>query len=262
MQEYDPTGRANAIAGLASDQEPGAGEAAGRVFANALFRAMEADAAASLMTAGRRVMLRAGQTLWPAGALVDTVCFPLNGAIAALSADSDGGGAQVQCAGAEGAIGLIEALAAAPLAFEHRAMVDTEVWLIPAETVRALMRARPQAADILLRHVARVYDDVRRQSACAARHSLRARLADCLLAYQEKTALSRLPLTQETLSAVLGANRTTVTALAIGLSDAGLTRTGRGWISVVDAERLDRIACGCRASARAASIRNAPPKLA
>ena len=61
---------------------------------------------------------------------------------------------------------------------------------------------------------------------------------------------------------MLGANRTTVTALAISLSDAGLTRTGRGWISVVDAERLDRIACGCRNSAPAATVRNAPPKLA
>ena len=262
MQEFDRTGRARSVAGLASDQDPGAGEAGSLLFANALFREMEPDAAASLMTAGRRVLLRAGQTLWSPGTPVDTVCFPLNGAIAGLAVDIDGGAAQVQCTGAEGAVGLIEALAAAPLAFEHRALVDTEAWLVPTESVRALMRARPQAAEVLLRHMARLYDDARRVGACAARHSLRARLADCLLAYQEKTALARLPLTQETLSAILGANRTTVTALAIGLSDAGLTRTGRGWISVVDAERLDRIACGCRNGAPAATVRNAPPKLA
>lgn len=262
MQEFDPSGRGKSAAGLASDQEPGARDGAALLSANALFRAMEADAAASLMSAGRRVWLRAGQTLWMPGVPVDAVCFPLNGAVSALAADADGGGAQVQCTGADGAVGLIEGLASVPLVFEHRAMVDTEAWLVPAEALRALMRARPKAAEVLLRHMARLFDDARRVGACAARHSLRARLADCLLSYHEKTALARLPLTQETLSVILGANRTTVTALAIGLSDAGLTRTGRGWISVVDAERLDRIACGCRNSAPPATIRNAPPKLA
>ena len=119
---------------------------------------------------------------------------------------------------------------------------------------------------MIQRHLAGLYDDARRATACAARHALLARLADCLLAYQDKTSLSRLPLTQETLSAVLGANRTTVTALAIKLSDAGLTRTGRGWVSIVDGERLGHIACGCRKAVSGAAIRDAigaaPPSLA
>ena len=101
-----------------------------------------------------------------------------------------------------------------------------------------------------------------RASVPAARHPLRARLADCLLAYREKTSLTRLPLTQERLSVILGANRTTVTALAINLSEAGLTRTGRGWISVVDAERLDHLACGCRKAGASGDIKAATPALA
>jgi CRP-like cAMP-binding protein len=261
MQELDPIDRTKTVTGLSSDKTPG-GAGSGLLFANALFRAMEPDAVASLLATGRRVVFRAGQTLWLPGLAADTICFPLSGVVAGLASDLDGGAAQVQCTGPEGAVGLVEGLAGVPLVFEHRAMVDTDAWLAPAETVRALVRARPQTAEILLRHVAHLYDEARRAGACAARHPLRARLADCLLAYQEKTALARLPLTQEMLSTLLGANRTTVTALAIGLSDAGLTRTGRGWISVVDAERLDRIACGCRNSAPAATIRNAPPKLA
>jgi CRP-like cAMP-binding protein len=220
--------------------------------ANSLMRDVGAASASALMAAGRRAVLQAGQTLWRPGEPAETICFPLGGLVAGLATDADGAAAQVECAGSDGAVGLVEGLAGAAFAFEHRAMVETDAWLVPAETVRGLMRTCPATAAVFQRHIARLYAGSRRAAACAARHALRARLADCLLAYQEKTALARLPLTQETLSAVLGANRTTVTALAIALSEAGLTRTGRGWMSIVDPERLDRLACGCRRGAAAA----------
>jgi CRP-like cAMP-binding protein len=258
MQEFDPTGRPRTTPGLVLDPVSGSVDNASVLLANHILRRLGPDAAATVMGAGRRVQLRAGQTLWLPGEAVEAIGFPLNGVIAGLAADLDGSAAQVESIGPEGVVGLVEGLAGAPLAFEHRAMVETEMWLVPAEVVRGLMRACPAAAETIQRHIADLYDRARRASACAARHALRARLADCLLDYQEKTALVRLPLTQEMLSTVLGANRTTVTALAIALSDAGLTRTGRGWISVVDAERLDRLACGCRKAGAASDIKAAP----
>jgi len=260
MQAFNPTGRPGAAAGLVLDPVSDAVDNASVLLANHLIRRLGPDAAAALMGAGRRIVLKAGQTLWTPGQVADAVCFPLSGAIAGLATDLDGSAAQVECTGSEGAVGLAEGLAGVALAFEQRAMVDTEGWLVPADALRGLMRACPVTAEGVQRHLAALYDDARRASACAARHTLRARLADCLLAYQEKTALDRLPLTQETLSAVLGANRTTVTALAIALSDAGLTRTGRGWISVMDAERLDRIACGCRKARAPVDIKAAPSR--
>lgn len=262
MQEFNPSSRVKMAPGPMLDPTSSEAEDTGALRVNRLLRSLGSDAAVAMMGASRRVSFRGGQTLWLSGERSETVCFPLNGLVAGLATDVDGAAAQVECTGAEGAVGLVEALGGAPSAFEQRTMVATEAWLVPAEAVRALMQTCPEAAQTLQRHVARLYDEARRASACAARHPLRARLADCLLAYQEKTALTRLPLTQEMLSAVLGANRTTVTALAISLSDAGLTRTGRGWIAIVDGERLDRIACGCHKAIRWGGIRNAPPSLA
>lgn len=262
MQEFNPTGRARTPPGLALDPVSGSVENASLLLANHLLRRLGPDAAAVVMGAGRRILLRAGQTLWLPGETAEAIGFPLSGVISGLAADLDGSAAQVESTGPEGAVGLVEGLAGAPLAFEYRAMVETEAWLVPAEVVRGLSRACSATAETIQRHVAKLYDQARRASACAARHALRARLADCLLDYQEKTGLVRLPLTQEMLSTVLGANRTTVTALAIALSDAGLTRTGRGWISVVDAERLDRLACGCRKTGAASDIKGPPPALA
>ena len=241
MREFNPTG------GARTDAGPGSDDASPR--ANALLRELGPDASAALAAAGRLAVLSPGQVLWRSGDTPETVAFPLSGVVAGLAADVDGGAAQVECVGSDSAAGLVEALAGGVHGFEYRAIVETDTWLVPAEAVRAAVRACPVSAEAFHRHIRRLYDDARRLGACAARHALRARLADCLLTYHEKSALTRLPLTQETLSAVLGANRTTVTALSVALSDAGLTRTGRGWISIVDRERLDRLACGCRRGA-------------
>jgi CRP-like cAMP-binding protein len=258
MREFNPVGGARTGVGLAADAASAMGEGAASPLANGLLRAIGPDAASALIAAGRPTRLKSGQTLWQPGQPGDSICFPLTGLIVGLATDLDGLAAQVECTGPDSAVGLVEALAGVNLAFEHRAMVETEAWLAPAEVVRDLVRACPATAQVFHRHIARLYDAARRASACAARHALRARLANCLLAYHEKTALARLPVTQETLSALLGANRTTVTALAIGLSEAGLTRTGRGWISIVDAQRLDRLACGCRHAASRNEAEGAP----
>lgn len=261
MQEFNPAGRAMGRSGVALEPAASANQSAA-LLANQLLRRLGSDAAVSLITVGRRATFRAGQALWSAGEAADAICFPLKGVVAGLVSDLDGSAAQVECTGPEGAVGLAEGVAGLPHAFEQRAMVETEAWLVPVEAVRNLMRTCPDSADVIQRTLATIYEEARRASGCAARHSLRARLADCLLSYQEKMALERLPLTQEMLSSVLGANRTTVTALAIALSDAGLTRTGRGWVSILNAARLDRIACGCRKGAKSSDIRDARPSLA
>lgn len=57
-----------------------------------------------------------------------------------------------------------------------------------------------------------------------------------------------LPLTQESLAQMLGAQRTSVSACIAKLQREGLIRTSRRSIEVFDVERLERIACDCRES--------------
>ena len=56
---------------------------------------------------------------------------------------------------------------------------------------------------------------------------------------------SRLELTQESLSGLLGVQRTTVNAVARELQDEGLITTRRGIIEVHDRDGLQRRACEC-----------------
>ena len=114
MQAFNPTGRPRAVPGLALEPVSGSVENAGLLLANHLLRRLGPDAAAAVMGAGRRILLRAGQTLCLPGETAETICFPLSGVIAGLAADLDGSAAQVGSTGPEGAVGLVEGLAGAP----------------------------------------------------------------------------------------------------------------------------------------------------
>jgi DNA-binding GntR family transcriptional regulator len=60
----------------------------------------------------------------------------------------------------------------------------------------------------------------------------------------------RVPLTQEFLSQMLGANRTTVTLVARQLQKAGLIQNRRGRVIVLDRQGLEEVACECYALVR------------
>jgi Mn-dependent DtxR family transcriptional regulator len=57
-----------------------------------------------------------------------------------------------------------------------------------------------------------------------------------------------MPLTQEFVGAMLGVQRTTVTAFAGQLQKAGLIRYQRGRVEITDVEGLEARACECRAA--------------
>ena len=83
--------------------------------------------------------------------------------------------------------------------------------------------------------------------ACNAFHPIEARAARWLLTAQDRAG-SRIELTQEALAGLLGAQRTTVNAVARILQDEGLINSRRGVIQVMDRVGLKRRSCECYAA--------------
>lgn len=81
--------------------------------------------------------------------------------------------------------------------------------------------------------------------ACNGQHDAIERLARWLLMVQDRVHDSDLPLTQEFLSQMLGARRSTVTISASSLQRAGLIEYRRGHIRILDRDRLADTACEC-----------------
>jgi CRP-like cAMP-binding protein len=81
--------------------------------------------------------------------------------------------------------------------------------------------------------------------ACNGQHDAVERLARWLLMVQDRIRDSDLPLTQEFLSEMLGARRSTVTISASSLQRAGLIEYRRGHIRIIDRDGLTDTACEC-----------------
>jgi CRP-like cAMP-binding protein len=92
---------------------------------------------------------------------------------------------------------------------------------------------------------------VSNSAACNRVHNIEERLARWLLLCQDKTALSRLPLTHEFLSQMLGTGRATVSLAAEILQRAKLIIYSRGKVDILDRKGLEGAACECYQSIRA-----------
>ena len=82
-------------------------------------------------------------------------------------------------------------------------------------------------------------------AACNRLHNIEERLARWLLLCQDRTTLSRLPLTHEFLAQMLGTGRATVSLAAEILQRAKLIVYARGKVDILDRKGLEGAACEC-----------------
>src|SRR5919112_593045 len=107
----------------------------------------------------------------------------------------------------------------------------------PRRPLRRLAGALPQRREAAVDHAG---------VACHALHPVEARLACCLLLLQDRVdGGAALPLTQELLAEMLAVQRTTVTAAARALQQAGLIAYKWGSVTVLDRAGLEEASCRC-----------------
>ena len=230
-----------------------------RAFAgNAFLACLDMDARNALMRSARRIQLNVGQGLPVSEA--QAVYLPDSGLVSLLWSGPDARIAETAVVDREGAIGLVEALAEAPIGFASRALTSGAGTLLSASALRTLIQQDEIAAAAVWRCAARATREARQAAACRALHTVHARLSDVLLDYAERIGdYDRLPVTHEVLSWSLGVCRTTVTAVIREFSDQRLISTGRSRVAIVDPFAMDRQACGCRKAAKVAAAAGKRP---
>ncbi len=99
--------------------------------------------------------------------------------------------------------------------------------------------------ELILRYVQYEALTTAQIAACNRLHTVEERLARWLLMVSVRIHSADLHLTQEFLSAMLGARRSTVTLAAGTLQRVGLIEYRRGHIRILDREGLEDAACEC-----------------
>lgn len=212
---------------------------------NRLLSAFPEDARAHIEGAVSIVELRAGEVLFESGESVKASIFPTGAASASLIVDlSNGRSVEVASIGREGAIGGIVSCGYAPAFSRAEVQVGGPALRIPMQALEEAKRRFPFIGNLFCRYSDYLLAQLMQSVACNLFHSIEQRAARWLLIAQDRSG-SALKMTQEELAKLLGAQRTTVNAVARALNEDGLISNRRGSIEVTDRDGLIRRSCGC-----------------
>lgn len=196
------------------------------------------------------VALDQDMVLLQAGDEIEHVFFPNSGAISLMIDMADGQTVATAAVGREGAVGILSVLGPSPSASTAIVRAAGSGLRIPASRFHAAFNRSPAIRHVVQIHTRAMLMQFQLGVACNALHPVKARMARWLLHFCDHIDHDTLPLTQESLSQILGVRRTTVTLLMRNLRESGAIRSDRRGQIEVDRSRLAAEACECHCAMR------------
>lgn len=191
------------------------------------------------------VELEVGDSVLRRGVQVSSSLFPVGPTMVTLTVELAGGRSiEVASIGREGAVGGIVSCGQAPAFSSAEVLVGGAALRVPMEALEDAKGRSPFISNLFCRYSDYLLSSVMQSAACNSFHSITERAARWLLQVQGRAG-DRIELTQETLAALLGVQRTTVNAVLKELSSEGLVSSSRGIIKVTDRVGLKRRSCEC-----------------
>lgn len=189
--------------------------------------------------------LAQGKTLYGAGDAARHAYFLVSGMISLLAITEDGQAIEVGMVGNEGMVGL-------PIVLGINIMPHLVITQLPCTALRirtdrlkAEFNLGGQFHDLLLRYTDTLITQLSQSASCNMFHTVKERLCRWLLIARDRVQSDTLCLTQEFISQMIGAPRTSVTAIAGTLQREGLLKYQRGKIVILDPAGLESASCEC-----------------
>jgi CRP-like cAMP-binding protein len=212
---------------------------------NRILQALSPDDFARLRSRLVPVELRQHEVLYEPGAPIQHVYFPDGGLISLLNINESGSAIETGIISAEGLVGGVALLGAERSTVQVTVQIPARAVKMPVTTFVEACEVIPQLKRLVHRHLHILLYQAQQNAACHALHTIEGRLCRWMLQAQDVTGANVLELTQEFLSHVLGAQRTSVSMIAHTLQNAGLIRYRRGRIEILDKLGLEAASCEC-----------------
>jgi CRP-like cAMP-binding protein len=212
---------------------------------NAILEALGQEARRSLQ--GRLSEVELHEVQQPVSAEeegVDGIYFPVSCVMCRLVSLPEGTSVKVSIVGREGMTGTSALIDNSVSAFRTVVQVPGRAWFLPTNRAAGLL-AIPGVAPIFLRYLLLLVREASLTAACNRAHPAKDRLARWLLLLGDRAGRDEFPLTHESLSAMLGVRRESVTLAANELRGAGAIEHRRGIVSIIDRSELKKQSCSC-----------------
>ena len=188
------------------------------------------------------VKLKQGETIQRFGEPVKYIYFPQTCIIAVLTVFRSGTSIESGIVGAEGVIGTTGATLPLDAHREAQALVSGQCLRIKAEAFRLLVAQYDSLQSAIQKYLCVFNEQVAQLGACNSCHSLKERLARLLLLCSLD---NKVPVTQETVSLMLGVHRPSISKIALMFKKNNLITYLRGSLVITDKQGLEAEACEC-----------------
>ncbi|MBD0372861.1 MAG: Crp/Fnr family transcriptional regulator [Pyrinomonadaceae bacterium] len=191
------------------------------------------------------VEMKQGEVLFHSEEHIQYAYFPYRGTVSLVAVMAKGSQVEVGTVGREGMVGL-------PIVMGTDSVPLMAVTQIPGSGARiragrfkdALRQSEDMYKNFLCYGQA-LFVQTAITAGCNRLHYVEGRLAKWLLTCRDRAESDELQLTQEFLAVLLGVRRAGVTTAANKLKEDGLIDYARGRIQILDAEKLEAVACEC-----------------
>ena len=191
------------------------------------------------------VDLRAKDRLSEPDRAIAAVYFPLDAVLSMAAIDRDEEAVEVGSVGCEGMAGLAVLLGAEQSTSRVVVQIGGQAERMDAAVLQREARRNEHFRRLLHLYVQAFMTQIAQSTACNRLHAAEQRLARWLLICRDRVGRDEMPITQQTMSVMLGVRRATVTEAASALQREGLIRYRRGVVAIVDRPGLEAATCEC-----------------
>ena len=210
---------------------------------NTLLQALSTDDLALLQPHLTRVPLPRDMMLAPRNQTPAHVYFPEDGVVSIVSNMPDSGRTEIGIFGRDGVSATFLLLGADSSPFDTYVQVEGLAGLrIDTAHYLAAMDMSPSMRTALLRYVQTFMVQAAQSTATNAHHRIESRLARWLLMCHDRIDGDEIPLTHEFMSMMIAAERSGVTVTLHILEGAGMIRSKRGRVIILDRTKLEDMA--------------------
>jgi CRP-like cAMP-binding protein len=190
-------------------------------------------------------MLTSGDVLYEAHASIRYVYFPVDCLVSLLLPQNRHPPLEVAMIGNEGMVGVPLALGMRTSLVQAVVQSSGRAWRMNGRAFHEELRRKASLRGHIDGYIHTLIGELTQSAACNAFHPVEARCARWLLMARDRLGLDEFELTQEGLAHKLGVRRVGITVAAGNLQRGGCITYSRGWMRILDSQRLAAAACEC-----------------
>jgi CRP-like cAMP-binding protein len=198
-----------------------------------------------LMPELEHIRCQSDQVLMDADSSLGHVFFPHSGVVSVVAVYPDGKVIEMATIGREGCTGIQAYFDAKVSSVRLLVQIPGSAGKISRAAFVRAMQSMPVFRNLMSAYIHAFLEQVLVSVACNGAHSLKQRLARWLLMMRDRGDEDALPITQNLLAEMLGAQRPSITNAARELERAGAIERGHRQVTILDRQGLIEESCEC-----------------